>query len=428
MMRDKNEVIEFVNENDIKFIRMQYCDIMGHSKNVAVVDSMLENAFDNGVSFDNFSKKSFLSDTGEELYLHPQAKTFRILPWRPQQGGVARLLCDIRHADGTPFEGDSRNLLRETINRAKKEGYTFEIGIDSEFFLFETNENGEPMFNKPIDNAGYGDLSPYDKGENIRRDICLMLEKMEYNIETSHHESAHGQHEIGFRGASALHAIDDFLTFKMAVKTVAQSDGFFASFMPKPSHKDAGSGMSLKIEIYKNGERITEAKSMSDDAKSFAEGVLRRLADFSVITNSSVNSYKRLIDRENAPAMIGWSSVSSLAALKIPAPDSRFDGIMLRSPDASCNPYLALTMIIEAGMDGIRSGAKLRKSIEESGEAEYLPMSLESALARFENDEFSRNILGDYIYRRFLRIEKNSWEEYSRLIHEWEYSSHILNF
>lgn len=428
MMRDKDEVIEFVNENDIKFIRMQYCDIMGHSKNVAVVDSMLSHAFESGVTFDNFSKKSFLSDTGEELYLHPQPETFRILPWRPQQGGVARLLCDIRYANGAPFEGDSRNLLRETLSRAQKEGYTFEIGIDSEFFLFETDENGGPIFDKPIDNAGYGDLSPYDKGENIRRDICLTLERMGYNIETSHHESARGQHEIGFRGSSALNAIDDFLTFKMAVKTVAQRDGFFASFMPKPSHTEAGSGMSLKIVIYKDGERITEAGVMSEEAKSFAEGILRRLADFAVVTNSTVNSYKRLIDREDAPSVIGWSSRSSLAALKIPAENSRFDGIMLRSPDASCNPYLALALIIEAGMDGIRTSAKLRPSVSECGAAEYMPMSLESALLKFENDEFSRKILGDYIYQRILKIGKDSWEEYSRLIHEWEYRSYTLNF
>ena len=355
----KEDIIRMVKEQDIEFIRMQFTDIFGQLKNVAITSSQIEKAVNNEIMIDGSSIEGFVRIQESDQYLRPDLDSFTILPWRPQHGKVARLICDVYNPDGTPFVGDPRGVLKKVLKKAADMGYSFNVGPECEFFLFETDEEGKPT-TKTGDEAGYFDLGPLDHGESTRREICLALEQMGFEIEASHHEVAAGQHEIDFKYSSAITAADDIMTFKLAVKSIAQNNGLHATFMPKPVFGINGSGMHTNMSLFKDGKNVffdaDGDKKLSKEAYSFIAGILHHIKGMVAITNPLVNSYKRLVPGYEAPCYIAWSASNRSALIRIPAARGQATRVELRCPDPSCNPYLALAVCLAAGLDGIEKG------------------------------------------------------------------------
>ena len=354
----KDDVIRLVKEQDVQFIRLQFTDIFGTLKNVAITAGQLEKALDNKCMFDGSSIEGFVRIEESDMYLRPDTNTFVIYPWRPQTGKVARLICDVYNADETPFAGDPRYVLKKVLEKAEKMGYdTFNAGPECEFFLFLTDSEGNPT-TITHDNAGYFDLGPVDLGENARRDMCLALEEMGFEVEASHHEVAPGQHEIDFKYNDALTAADAILTFKLVVKTIAQRHGLHATFMPKPIFGIAGSGMHVNTSLCRNGQNIfydeKDSLQLSQEAYWFIGGLMKNIRSMTAITNPLVNSYKRLVTGYEAPVYIAWSARNRSPLIRVPAARGASTRIELRNPDPSCNPYLALAVILAAGLDGIK--------------------------------------------------------------------------
>ena len=354
-----NEVVQFIEENDVKFIRLAFCDIFGTQKNIAIQPGELPRAFENGIRFNASALKGFLNIEDSDLLLFPDPGTLSVLPWRPAQGRVVRFYCDIKYPDGTPFEGDGRHILRQAVTRARKAGYSLTMGTANEFYLFDRDENGRPTV-IPHDHGEYFDVAPLDKGENVRRQICLTLEEMSIQPESSHHEQGPGQHEIDFRYAGALEAADNFVTFKWVVKSMASSSGLFASFLPKPLADAPGSGLHLSISIKKNGENIFHPRfADSADGQHFVAGVLQRAAEMTIFGNSLTNSYQRLGEFE-APKYITWAQQNRSPLITVPLADGTTSHRMkMRALDGCINPYLIFALIIHAGLDGIETSAPL---------------------------------------------------------------------
>ena len=352
----REEILRLVREEDIQFIRMQFTDIFGQMKNVAITASQIEKALDNQVMMDGSSIEGFVRIEESDQYLWPDLNTFAILPWRPQYGKVARLICDVHNPDGSPFVGDPRSVLKRTLQRAAELGFVFNAGPELEFFLFQTDEDGKPT-TRTSDEAGYFDLGPLDHGESTRREICLCLEEMGFEIEASHHEVAAGQHEIDFKYTDALQAADNIMTFKLAVKTLAQKNGLHATFMPKPVFGAAGSGMHMNMSLFRDGKNAfydpSDTRQLSPLAYQFIAGLLKHAQGFCAITNPLVNSYKRLVPGYEAPCHLAWSTGNRSALIRIPTPRGQGTRVELRSPDPSCNPYLAFAACLAAGLDGI---------------------------------------------------------------------------
>ena len=305
-----SEVVQFIQENDVKFIRLAFCDIFGNQKNIAIMPTELERAFEQGIHFNAAALRGFLNVEASDLLLFPDPATLSVLPWRPAQGRVVRFYCDIRYPDGTPFEGDGRHLLREANRRARRAGYSLTMGTASEFYLFELDENGHPT-TIPHDHGEYFDVAPLDKAENVRRQICLTLEEMNIQPESSHHEQGPGQNEVDFRYAEALEAADNFVTFKWVVKSMASSSGLFASFLPKPLPHAPGSGLHLSVSINKNGKNLFQPSfEESAEGQSFVAGILQRAAEMTIFCNPLTNSFQRLGEFE-APKYITWSHQNS---------------------------------------------------------------------------------------------------------------------
>ena len=321
----KENIISMVRDEDVEFIRMQFTDIFGQLKNVAITASQIEKAVNNQIMIDGSSIEGFTRIHESDQYLRPDLDTFTILPWRPQNSRVARLICDVYNPDGTPFSGDPRHVLKSALERAEKLGYTFNVGPECEFFLFETDDEGRPT-TKTGDEAGYFDLSPIDHGEGTRREICLALEELGFEIEASHHEVAAGQHEIDFKYADAMTTADNIMTFKMAVKTIAQQNGLHATFMPKPVFGINGSGMHTNMSLFRNGKNIfadpSGAHGLSGEAYSFIAGLLEHVKGMAAVTNPLVNSYKRLVPGYEAPCYLAWSASNRSALIRIPAASS----------------------------------------------------------------------------------------------------------
>ncbi|HPE16673.1 MAG TPA: type I glutamate--ammonia ligase, partial [Oscillospiraceae bacterium] len=355
----KADIVRMVEEEDVEFIRMQFTDIFGQLKNVAITRSQIEKAVNNQIMIDGSSIEGFTRIHESDQYLYPDLDTFTILPWRPQHGKVARLICDVYNPNGTPFVGDPRGVLKRVLARASKLGYTFNVGPECEFFLFETDERGRPVVTTS-DEAGYFDLSPLDHGESTRREICLVLEAMGFEIEASHHEVAAGQHEIDFKYAEALRAADNIMTFKLAVKTIAQRNGLHATFMPKPIFGINGSGMHTNMSLFRDGKNVfynpDGEKGLSKEAYNFIAGLLIHAQGMAAVTNPLVNSYKRLVPGYEAPCYLAWSASNRSALIRIPAARGQSTRVELRCPDPSCNPYLALAVCLAAGLDGIERG------------------------------------------------------------------------
>ena len=408
MIYSENEILQYIEENDVKFVKLTFCDLHGRLKNISILSSELAVTFENGVRIAAKKISGFEAANGRDIFLFPDAKTMTVLPWRPQQGRVIRMFCYIRYADGTPFEGDGRYFLKKAMRSAVSAGYCFRFGTSCEFTLFRNDENGRPT-KMPHDNAGYCDTAPDDKGENIRRDVCLTLEQMGIHPVSSRHESGCGQHEIDFNASSALKAADTFLSFKSAVKSVAETHGVHASFMPKPLRSDCGNGMHISFNIFPDSDFLEErAANSGDELKSAAAGIMKHIRDFTLFTNSNVNSYERL-GEFTAPRDILWASAEGSQLIRM-APDSEDTSVELRAADCVCNPYFAFGLMIYAALAGISEKAQLPSENESRGR---LPVSLEEAADCAENSDFIRKHIPENILETMISHSRNEWKEYS---------------
>ena len=438
----KEDIIRLADENDVEFIRMQFTDIFGQMKNVAITRAQLEKALNNQIMIDGSSIEGFTRIHESDQYLHPDLDTFVILPWRPQHERVARLICDVYNPDGTPFVGDPRHVLKNVLDKAAKLGYTFNVGPECEFFLFDTDEHGRPT-TQTSDEAGYFDLGPLDHGEGTRREICIALEAMGFEIEASHHEVAAGQHEIDFKYADALTAADNIMTFKLAVKTIAQRNGLHATFMPKPIFGMNGSGMHTNMSLFKDGKNIffdeNGERKLSREAYSFIAGLLEHAKSLVAVTNPLVNSYKRLVPGYEAPVYLAWSASNRSALIRIPAARGQSTRVELRCPDPSCNPYLALAVCLAAGLDGIERGLVPPEEVTESifsmdartradNGIDNLPGTLFEALELMKRDPLMADTLGPHAYESFLAGKYHEWDTYRTQVTEWEIEQYMVLF
>ncbi|SHM81047.1 glutamine synthetase family protein [Ruminococcus flavefaciens] len=408
MIYSENEILQYIEENDVKFVKLTFCDLNGRLKNISILSSELAVTFERGVRVAAKKISGFEAANGKDLFLFPDAQTMTVLPWRPQQGRVIRMFCYIRYKDGTPFEGDSRYFLKKAMKSAVNSGYCFRFGTSCEFTLFLKDEKGIPT-KIPHDFAGYCDIAPDDKGENIRRDVCLTLEQMGIQPVSSRHESGCGQHEIDFNSSSALKAADTFLSFKSAVKSVAETHGVHASFMPKPLRNDCGNGMHISFTVFPDSdfleERVSECGGM---VKSAAAGIMDHIREFTLFTNSTVNSYARL-GEFTAPRDIIWSDEEGSQLIRM-SPDSDDTAVELRVSDCVCNPYLVLGLMIYAAMEGMASGAVLP---EKNSGTERLPEDLEKAAELAENSEFLKRYIPESILNIIIGKSREEWKEYS---------------
>ncbi len=436
----REDVIRLVRDEDVEFIRLQFTDIPGNFKNVAITASQLEKALDNQCSFDASAVEGLAGEGVTDLYLHPDYDTFVIFPWRPQQGKVARLICDLYDVDGAPFQADPRYILKKALAEADTMGYRFEVGPECEFFLFHCDENGLPT-TLTHEQAGYFDMSPLDLGENARRDIVLTLEEMGFEIEASHHESAPAQHEIDFRYDEALRTADNIMTFKLAVKTLAKRHGLHATFMPKPKFGVDGSGMHLHMSLMRDGKNIFGDSGgicgLSREALCFIGGILNHVKGITAVPNPIVNSYKRLVSGYEAPVHIGWGNSHASPLIRIPQNKGGGKRIELRSPDSVANPYLALALCLGAGLDGIRRqmlpldctdvpGINLRR--QEPVQMEEIPGTLSEALCEMERDSLVKGVLGEHAFRKYMELKKQEWNAYKAQVSAWELEQYLYRY
>lgn len=440
----KEDIFRMVEEEDVEFIRLQFTDMFGMLKNVAITAGQLEKALNNRCVFDGSAIEGFVREEETDMYLHPDLDTFTIFPWRPQQGKVARLICDVYGPDGTPFEGDPRYILKKVLKEAEEMGFYFNVGPECEFFLFHTDEEGRPT-TKTHEMAGYFDVAPIDLAENVRRDIVLNLEEMGFEIESSHHEIAPAQHEVDFQYEKGLKAADNILTFKMAVKSIAKQHGLHATFMPKPKAGVNGSGMhinmSLEDKLGKNLFADPEDKlGLSKTAYEFMAGILAHVKSMCLLTNPIVNSYKRLIPGYDAPVYIAWSRATNRGQImRIPSSRGASTRLELRSPDSAMNPYLALAACLAAGLDGIKKHMELpepvvqniyamnEETIKERG-IDHLPETLGEAIDEFEEDEFLKQVLGTHIFYKYLEAKKEEWNVFRSQVTDWEIGEYLYKY
>ncbi len=438
----KEDILRLAEEEDVEFIRLQFTDLFGNMKNIAVTSSQLEKALDNKCMFDGSSIEGFVGIEESDMLLYPDLSTMTIFPWRPQQGKVARLICDVHRPNGEPFEGDPRYILKRAVKEAEKLGYTFEVGPECEFFLFHTDENGLPT-TQSHEKATYFDLGPIDLGENARRDMVLTLEDMGYEIEASHHEVAPAQHEIDFHYDEGLATADNIMTFKLAVKTIAKRHGLHATFMPKPKYGMNGSGMHINMSLLKNGKNIfydaEDKAGLSKEAYYFIGGIMKHMKAMTAITNPLVNSYKRLVPGYEAPVYMAWSATNRSPLIRIPAAGGEGTRIELRSPDPSANPYLALAVCLRAGLDGIINkidppAGVDRNIFEMTGEErrqlgiDELPGTLDEAVRELEKDSFICQVLGSHVSEHYIAAKKKEWQEYRTQVTAWEVEQYLYRF
>ena len=439
----KDDIFRMVEEEDVEFIRLQFTDIFGTLKNIAITSSQLEKALDNKCMFDGSSVEGFVRIEESDMYLYPDYDTFEIFPWRPQQGKVARLICDVYTPDGKPFEGDTRWILKKTIKEANEMGYRFDVGPECEFFLFHTDDNGLPT-TLSHEKAGYFDLGPNDLGENIRRDMVLTLEEMGFEIEASHHEVAPAQHEIDFKYDEVLKTADNIQTFKMTVKTIAKRHGLYATFMPKPKFGISGSGMHINMSLAtEEGKNIFADENgkigLSDDAYHFIAGIMKHARGMSAITNPLVNSYKRLVPGYEAPVYIAWSAKNRSPLIRIPASRGNGTRVELRNPDPTANPYLVLALCLAAGLDGIKNKIEVPESVDcniyemtpgerRAAGIENMPADLKEAVDCLVADEFLCSVLGEHITTKYVEAKMKEWENYTTRVSQWEIDEYLYKY
>ncbi|NPV26042.1 MAG: type I glutamate--ammonia ligase [Firmicutes bacterium] len=439
---DKEQVLALAKELDVKFVRLQFTDILGVLKNVSITVEQLQKALDGELMFDGSSIEGFVRIEESDMLLKPDPNTFLAFPWSPREGVTARLICDVYNPDGTPFEGCPRNTLKRVLAEAAELGYIMNVGPEAEFFLFQRDEDGKPT-TITHDKAGYFDLAPVDLGENARRDMVITLQAMGFEVEASHHEVGAGQHEIDFKYSDALTTADRIVTFRAVVRTIAHQHGLHASFMPKPIFGIPGSGMHLNISLFKDGQNAFFAPAAKDQlsevALYFIGGLLKHARGFTAITNPTVNSYKRLVPGYEAPVYIAWSAKNRSPLIRIPARRGLSTRLELRNPDPSCNPYLALAVVLKAGLDGIKHKIapppQTQSNIYEMSAEERehqnipsLPGDLAEALRELEKDEVIKAALGKHIYERFREAKTIEWDRYRVQVHQWELDEYLTKF
>ena len=433
----REDIIRIVDEEDVAFIRLQFCDLFGVPKNIAIPSSGLEKALDNKYAFDGISVEGFVRNEESDMYLYPDLDSFEIYPWRPQAGKVARMFCNVYTADNRPFSGDPRNVLKQVVEKAKEMGLNFKVNPQPEFFLFDYDDNGQPTTTTK-ERAGYFDVAPLDQGENVRREIILNLEEMGFDIASSYHEIAAAQHEIQFSGEEPVRAADMIMTFRMAVKTIAKKHGLYATFMPKPVEGISGSGMHMSFVCAdENGKNLftCDDGQLSDTAKQFVAGVLCHVKGMTLITNPIVNSYKRLVPGYDAPVNISWSSNSAnrSALIRISKDLDLNPQIEVRNPDATCNPYLAIALLLAAGLDGIEKKMTPPEAVSEKDDnkgmdLDVLPHTLGEALYSYQTDSFTREVLGADVHNKILEAKKTEWKEFRTCVTKWEIDKYLNNF
>lgn len=438
----KEDVITIATEQGVEYIHLQFSDIFGVMKNVSIPIEELDKALNNEIMFDGSSIDGFVRIEESDMYLWPDTDTFVVFPWRTSSGVEARLICDIYNHDGTPFEGDPRYVLKRNLEEAKKLGFEMNVGPECEFYLFLTDEKGNPT-TITQDNAGYFDLAPIDLGESARKEMVSTLKQLGFEIEASHHEVGPGQHEIDFKYDNALVTADNVMTFKMVVRIIAQKHGLHATFMPKPVYGIAGSGMHMNQSLTKNGKNAffdpNGPLELSDICYYYIGGVMKHAKALTAITNPTVNSYKRLVSGYEAPVYIAWSARNRSPLIRIPAKRGKSTRIELRSPDPSSNPYLALSAALAAGLDGIKNKINppeaTDKNIFNMDEMELkalgiekLPGSLEEALNELEKDEVLKAALGEHIYEKFMEAKRAEWDSYRIYVTQWEIDQYLAKF
>lgn len=413
MKYTENEVLEFVEENDVKFIRLAFCDAFGKSKNLAIMASELPRAFDEGIFFSATGVPGICSGGSDDYILCPDSTTLSLLPWRPKQGSVIRFFCNIKNQDGSPIDCDSRYLLSKAIEKAESMGFSCKIGTNCEFYLFEPDENGMPT-KIPRDRAGHLDIAPLDRCENVRREICLTLEEMGIPPLSSHHERGPGQNEIDFKRSDALTAADNFITFKSVVKTISAANGVYATFMPKPLSDSSGSGLHINLHLYRDGKNIFEKGSEhTEEAKSFVAGVMNRIREITLFLNPLTNSYERFGCCE-APFYITWSSENRANLIKMITNQGKQSRMEIRSADSTCNPYLAFALVLLAGLEGVEKKLTLAApSVSPDENTEKLPANLSEAILSAEKSEFVREAIPPKMLSCILENARLMWEKYS---------------
>lgn len=440
----KEDIIRMVEEEDVEFIRLQFTDIFGIFKNVAVTASQLKRVLDNKCRFDGSGIEGFMRIEESDMYLYPDLDTFEIFPWRPQQGKVARFICDVRRPDGTPFEGDPRYVLKKVLEEARKQGYTFMVKPECEFFLFHTDDEGRPT-NNTHEQGGYFDVGPIDMAENVRRDIVLSLEEMGFEIEASYHEMAPAQHEIDLHMGEAMVTADNIMTFRMAVKNIAKRHGLYATFMPKPQEGANGSGLHINIclldeegnNVFHDGD---DKLGISRTAYQFIAGILDHTKGMMLLTSPLVNSYKRLIPGYDAPNYIAWSKHSNGSALmRVPCRRDEETEIELRFPDSAVNPYLVFAVCLAAGLDGIKKGLNPPEDVNENIYAmtddereergiRKMPETMGEAIEAFRQCRFIKDILGEDIYSKYLAAKESEWKAFRTHVTDWEVDEYLRKY
>lgn len=433
------EVLKLVEERDVKFIRTQFTDVLGMIKSWAIPATDLENAFKDGVMFDGSSIEGFTRIEESDMVLMPDPSTFRILPWRPKEGAVARIIGDVKRPNGKPFEGDPRFILKRAIAEADKMGYTMNVGPELEFFLFKLDADGKPT-TQLTDNGGYFDFAPLDLAQDVRRAIDFALVDMGFRLEASHHEVAPSQHEINFRFGDVLATADNVVTFKYVVKSVAYHKGYYASFMPKPLYGVNGSGMHSNQSLMMDGKNAfydpETADGLSQTAKYYIGGLLKHVREFAAVTNSTVNSYKRLVPGYEAPIYAAWSASNRSALIRIPATRGIGTRVELRCPDPACNPYLAFASMLHAGLDGIKNKIEppastdvnifhLTEEEKSKRGIESLPGSLKESIDIMSQSAFMKNALGEHTFNSFLKAKNAEWNDYKTIVHPWELETYL---
>ena len=426
----KNDILRLVDEEDVEFIRLQFTDMFGNLKNTAVTASQLSRVLENKYEFESSAMYDGLLIGEDDLYLHPDLNSFVVLPWRPQQGKVARLLCDVYNEDGTPCEVSPRRILEKVLEQAKAKGYEFYVDPECEFFLFHADEDGIPT-TVTHENAGYLDVGPIDRGENARRDMVMTLEEMGFEIESSHHEKAPAQHEIDFREAEALAIADSIVTFRSAVRSIARRFGLHASFMPKPKKGVHGSGMHLNLSVYKDGRNIfnSQNKEIREETKWFMGGIMAHAKGLCAITNPLVNSYKRINSGFEAPREIAWTTKNQNTLLSLHQKRGQDAKIELRFPDSAANPYLAIAVCIAAGMDGLEKKTDAGQCCSElkvvGAQIAQLPGTLREAIAEVEKDSLMEQVLGKEFLSVYVASKMAEWDEYMEEVSDWEVRKYL---
>lgn len=440
MVQTKEDVLQAVAENDVKFIRTQFTDILGMIKSWAIPAENLKSAFEDGVMFDGSSIDGFTRIEESDMKLMLDPVTFRILPWRPSEGAVARIIGDVQLPDGTPFVGDPRYVLKSAIAEAEKMGYTMNMGPELEFFLFKLDEHGNPT-TELTDTGGYFDFAPLDKAQDVRREIDYALEHMGFHLEASHHEVAPSQHEIDFRFGDVLGTADNVVTFRYVVRSIAYHKGYYATFMPKPLFGVNGSGMHANQSLMTaDGENAfydpNSSNGLSDTAKYYIGGLLSHIKEFTALTNPLVNSYKRLVPGYEAPIYLTWSDSNRSSLIRIPAARGKGTRVELRCPDPTCNPYLAFAVMLRAGLDGIKNkiepGESITRNVFELTEDERtqmgigaLPGNLKEATDEMKQSEFVRSALGDHVFDQYIIAKTAEWDNYKARVHQWELDTYL---